>query len=307
MPRRLGPLFHDGKPHAFPEPALGVAYQYSADGLSLTIYVYDAGIKDIADGANTVATCEQFEEAKQGVIQARYPKTVLTTEQLVRLAPPDEQPQAREAVFEFEIEKRPAYSYVWVTGVAKHFIKLRFSVAADLRDEVPEARRAILTALGDAVKPHLAPAAPVRKDETSIAINSLAGSEDDMAAGMMYLMFLSAAAEEAPQIAPPCGGFLVPTYETELSLFRALLEMEADANTAFGKNLAKIEQAGFLEEFIWTDRHLEPWGEQSPEGLTLSDYRQWRKKNLKKFKVPDFGRVSVDKVRPLPVEAPDAR
>jgi hypothetical protein len=83
--------------------------------------------------------------------------------------------------------------------------------------------------------------------------------------------------------------------------------MEADANTAFGKNLAKIEQAGFLEEFIWTDRHLEPWGEQSPEGLTLSDYRQWRKKNLKKFKVPDFGRVSVDKVRPLPVEAPDAR
>lgn len=312
LPRRIGPLNFDGKPHSFPEPELGVAYQYNGDGISLTIYVYDLGIKDIGDGVDTAATCQQFEEAKQGVFQARYPNTVLRNEQLVRLAPPDEQPQAREAAFEFTINDRPAYSYLWITGVAKNFIKLRFSVDADLKDEVPEARRAILTALGEAVKPHLAPAAPLegdpeKKDGTSININSLGGSQDDMTTGMMYLMFLSSLADKDPMSVPPCGGELEPGFGTELSAFRLMLQSDATGKSGLGEKLGAIDKAGFLEEFVWTDRHREAWGKQAPVGLDLSGYKKWRKKNLKKFKVPDFGSVSVDQIRPLPLEAPDAR
>ena len=39
-----------------------------------------------------------------------------------------------------------------------------------------------------------------------------------------------------------------------------------------------------------------------PEGLDLADFKKWRKKNLKKFNVPDFGSVGVKQVRALPLE-----
>jgi hypothetical protein len=306
MPRRIGPLVYDGQPHKFPDAELGIAYQYSSDGLSLTIYVYDLGNKEIPDGANTAATCQQFEEAKEGVIQARYPNTVLKTEQLVRLAPPDAQPQAREAVFEFTINQRHAYSYVWITGVARNFIKLRFSVDAGLKDEVPDARRAILTAFGEAVKPYLSPAAPSEEKEkdsgTTITINSLGGSQDEVATAMMYLMFISALAGKDPSAAPPCGGAIIPSFGTELAVFQEMLTSDTTNKSAFGQKLVAIGNAGFLEEFVWVDRHRQAWGSDPPKGLDLGGFKKWRKKNLKKFNAPDFGSVGVKQVRALPLE-----
>ena len=67
-----------------------------------------------------------------------------------------------------------------------------------------------------------------------------------------------------------------------------------------------IGEAGLLEEFVWVDRHQEQWGGVPPEGLNLADYKKWRKKNLKKFNVPNFGSVGIEQVRALPLEAPTA-
>ena len=50
------------------------------------------------------------------------------------------------------------------------------------------------------------------------------------------------------------------------------------------------------------DRHREAWGVVPPAGLTLPEYAEWRKKNLKRFKPPDFGTVTIDHPRPLPLE-----
>ena len=225
MPRRIGPLVYDGQPHKFPDAELGIAYQYNSDGLSLTIYVYDLGNKEIPDGANTAATCQQFEEAKQGVIQARYPNTVLKTEQLVRLAPPDDQPLAREAVFEFTINQRHAYSYVWITGVARQLHQ-----AAFLGRRRPQGRGAGCAARdphgvwrGGQTAPlrRAAPSEGKEKDNgTTITINSLGGSQDDVATAMMYLMFVSALADKDPGAAPPCGGAIIPSFRTELAVFQ---------------------------------------------------------------------------------------
>ena len=131
---------------------LGSSYQYLGRGLSLTIYVYDAGVEAIPDGADNIPVCDQFEDAKNGVTKAGYRDMALKSEQMVRLAPPGDVLLAREAVFEFVRQERKTISYVWVTAAAKNFIKLRFSLDAELRDEVPEARRALLDALGEAVQ-----------------------------------------------------------------------------------------------------------------------------------------------------------
>jgi hypothetical protein len=305
MPAKLGPLFIEGAPHQYDDPRLGTSYQFSGPGASLTIYVYDAGVEQIADGADTIAACREFESAKDGVAQS-YQGVRLLTQSLARLLPPKDSPQVREAVYELLREGRQKVSYVWVTAAAGNFLKLRFTMDAQFRDELPEARRAILSAVGTAIEPHLAPVDPdAKKPGTSIGINAdiVGGGDDDMGAGFMYLMFLTAMADKEPQSVPVCGGEFVPSFEMELGLQRAVFVTGEDgARSRYGKRLAQIEKAGLLEEFVWTELHRDQWGDKAPQGLMLAEYQQWKKKRLKRFKRPEFGSVTVDYPRPLPLE-----
>ena len=320
LPARIGPLLHDGAPHHFSDPRLGSAWQYDGEGQSLTVYVYDLGIKNIPDGSDSVETCEQFEQAKGDVFQAKYPGTEFKSEQLVRLSPPADLPLAREAVFEFKVDGRPAHSFVWITGSANLFMKMRFTADASLGNELPATRRAILTAFGNAVERFQPPAVPTSteasqkdgqkdgdKDGTRMVISSMDASQADMSAGLIYLATLSALAEKNPASVPACGGRLVPTYEMELAAFESLLVMQAATpGSTAGKKLAAIEKAGFLGEYVWIDRHRDNWGDQAPDGLKLSGYKKWRKKNLGDFSVRDIGAVEFTRPRPLPIEAADA-
>ena len=303
LPKRIGPMSLRGDPHKYTDPALGVSYQYGGDGLSLTVYVYDAGNKNIVDGANTIPVCQEFEVAKQGVAQA-YQNTQLKAEQLVRLNPPEDLPQIREAMYEYEREQQPTISFVWITAAAKYFLKLRLSMDPRLRDELPEARRALLAVVGDAIKPHLAPVdANAKPPGATLGFNLGGGSNDEIQAGIMYLALLNSLADKSPDLAPVCGGEVVPSLDAEAGIYRGMFGFDEQLGKGrFGKTIARIDKAGFLEEFLWVDQHREEWGTTPPRELTLPEYAAWRKKNLKRFKAPDFGRVTIDHPRPLPLE-----
>lgn len=308
LPLRIGPLLTDGEAHGFGDPRLGVGYQYDGAGLALTIYVYDGGIADIPDGGDNIAVCRQFEQSKSEIQSAGYSNVVLKSQQLVRLEPPDATPVAREAVLELERGGHAVISYLWITGFDRNFIKLRFSLDAGLRDEVSDARRAVLDALGAAMKPHLAPvpvaSEPGKEEKPGTSISfAMGGKDDDMEAGIMYTMLLATVLDQGPEIAPVCGGPLVPNFDTEIGIFRAMIAMNGEkAESRFAQQLAAAESAGMLEEFVWSDLHREEWGKTAPEGLSLGDYKSWKKKNLKRFRRPNFGEVVVDHPRPLPLE-----
>ncbi len=305
MPRRIGPLVTDGAGHAYEDPRLGVSYDYDGEGLLLSVYVYDAGVESIPDGADNRAVCEQFEEAKEGVVRAGYRDVTLKAEQMVRLAPPADSPQAREAVYELIRKDRPMISYVWITGVAKHFVKLRFTLDARLRDEAPEARRAVLDALGDAVRPHLHPVdAQAEKSGTSPGFNLGAAGSDDITAQFTYMLLLSALAEQPGQKeAPVCGGPFVPGFESDVAVMRQMIGLgKEDKPSKFAKALGSVDAAGLLPEFVWTELHREEWGDSPPAGLRLNDYKTWKKKNLKRFQRPKLGVVTIDHPRPMPLE-----
>jgi hypothetical protein len=303
LPARIGPMHYTGDPHKYDDPRLGVSYQYGGDGLSLTVYIYDAGETNLVDGADTMATCREFEVAKAGVVQA-YQKPQLKVEQLVRLNPPDDLPQMREAQYEFEREGKPTISFIWITTAAKHFVKLRLSMNPRLRDELPEARRAVLAVMGEAIKPHLVPADPkAEKTGSTVGFNLSGGSDDALEAGIWYLMLLNAVADKSPALAPVCGGEFVPSLDTEVGIYRGMFEQgEPLAKSRLGRTFVGIDKAGFLEEYLWVDQHREGWGTAPPGGLDLSAYAEWRQKNLKRFKAPDFGTVTIDHPRPLPLE-----
>lgn len=304
LPERIGPMRFDGQPHKYDDPRLGSSYQYGGGGLSLTVYVYDLGASDIPDGGDTRIACEAFEGSKGDVLHAGYQDAQLKSQQLARLDPAAETPVAREAVFEYTRSGRPTVSYLWVTGAAKQFVKLRFSVDTKYRDELVEARRTVLNALGESLKPYLGPAdADANKKKTQINM-SATNSPDDVGTALMYIVSLTATAEEHPESVPVCGGELVPDFGGELAAFRGLLTVskESGKDTKFTRRLAGIADAGFLDEFIWTYRHQESWGSQPPEGLELAAFDKWRKKLLKRFVVPDFGNVTYETPRPLPLE-----
>jgi hypothetical protein len=306
LPDRIGPMTLSGAPHKYDDPRLGISYQYSGDGLSLTVYIYDAGIAGLSDGADTMPVCREYEIAKQGVEQA-YQNVQLKSEHLVRLSSPDDLPLIREARYEYEREGHPTLSFIWITTAAKYFVKLRLSMDPRLRDELPDARRGLLSIVGDAIKPYLAPVEEsARPAGTSINFNLGGKSDDEMAAGVMYLMLLNAVAASSPAQTPVCGGEFVPTLEAEAGIYRAMFGRGEDlAKSGFGKRIARIDKAGFLEEFLWVDRHREAWGANAPDVLKLTEYQAWRQKNLKQFRPPAFGTVTIDHPRPLPLEPLD--
>ncbi len=300
LPDRIGPMRFDGQPHRYDDPRLGASYQYFGGGLSLTVYVYDLGAENIPDGGDTRITCEAFEGAKGDVMHAGYQNVVLKSQQLARLDPAAESPVAREAVFEYTRSNRPTVSYLWVTGASKEFVKLRFSIDGQYRDELAEARRTVLNAVGDALKPHLGPVDPeAGKKKTSVNINS-SNNPADMATAFEYLMSLTADGIEHQENLPLCGGELVPDFGHESTAFRSLAH---DAKpTKFTRRLAEIDSAGFLDEFVWSYRHRPDWGDQPPEALELEKFDAWRKKKLRNFSTPDFGNITYDVPRPLPLE-----
>jgi hypothetical protein len=302
LPKRIGPMVFSGAPHQYADPALGVSYQYGSEGISLTVYVYDAGIRDLADGADTIPVCREFETAKQGVMQA-YQKIELKGEQLVRLNPPDDLPLAREAVYEYEREQRPTISFIWITTAAKFFVKLRLSMDPRLREELPEARRAVLSMVGEAIKPHLTPVDPKGAiPGATMGISVDDSGREGTGAALMYLMLLNAAAERSPEQVPVCGGEFVPTFDADVGLYRGLLATGGLGGTRLGKRIAQIDDAGFLEEFLWVERHRMAWGTVPPAALDLAEFEAWRKKKLRRFRLPAFGSVSIDHPRRLPLE-----
>jgi hypothetical protein len=309
LPKRIGPMSFVGEPHQYDDPRLGVWYQYSGPGSSLTVYIYDAGQSGLQDGADTGPVCREFELAKRGVEQA-YQKTHLVSQQLARLDPPADAPLIREALYEYEREQHPTLSFIWITTAAKYFLKLRLSMDPRLRDELPDARRGLLMIVGDAIKPYLETVAPTvapiaKPAGTSLTLDAAAGSDDAGAAALEYLVLLNDLAMRSPEHAPVCGGEFVPDLQTDAGLYRELFALDAaSGKSRLGKRLSQIDRTGFLEEYLWVDRHRDAWGKTPPPDLSIPEYLAWKKRYLRRFELPAFGKVIIDHPRPLPLESP---
>jgi hypothetical protein len=315
MPDRIGPLAYTGKPDSWPDKRLGMSYKFVAPGMILDIYAYDAGLTGIPESAASRPVCEQFEQAKSELLRGGYKDVVLKGEQLARMGPTQDPPLAREAVFEAVMQDAPVISYVWLTGAAGNFIKIRFSISARLRYEVEDARRAVLNAVGDAIRSHLVQAAPAKSGAVAAAagqdpkgkqinIVMAAGTAADPGFGMSYLVGLSSQTARTDVALPACGGRLRPAFRTEVATWQLALRVatRSAAGSDFANKVAKVEGAGYLEEFIWTLHHQEDWGDNPPENLDLKAFSKWSRKHLKNIRVPNFGYVEINQVRELPIE-----
>jgi hypothetical protein len=309
LAQNIGPLRYSGE-NRYSDRRLGNSFGYNTSGISLTIYIYDYGIRDIPDGPDSVAACEQFESAKREIeYGGNYQNVQLRHELSRRMQDIAGAPLAREASYEFDRNGVHATSMLWLTAADGYFVKLRLSLRGEVADEQEEARAQILDALATSFAARPArPAAPARDEqqESSIAVDA-GGDPSDAALWLDYAVELVRASREQPQTRPPCGGPFVPGFAAELAARRAALrEYQARAaalrNSSYFEVLARVDAAGFLDEYVWHFLRNESLDHAPPANLRLTEFETFRQHELAAHVVSTGAHVRINAVRVLPLD-----
>lgn len=306
LPQNIGPLRYNGE-NRYSDRRLGRSFGYNASGISLSIYVYDYGIKDIPDGADSTALCEQYEGAKREIERGGNYENVKFRGEVSRpLNDAPQAPRTREAVYEFDRNGVHALSVLWFLAADGHFLKLRLSLRAEVADELDGARTEILGALAESIaqRRKLVPArteTPVQ--EATIEVDS-SYDADTAALWLTYALELVNYSREHHDARPPCGGRLQAGFNAELAARRAALAQyrgraAAQRGARYFDELLRVDEAGFLPEYAWhylrdQRRELSP-----PEGLRLAEFEDFRQRELASHVVQSGARVRINIVRAL--------
>lgn len=308
LPQNIGPLRYAGE-NRYSDRRMGRSFGYNASGISLNIFVYDYGFRDLADGPDSVAACEQYESAKSEIEHGGNYQNVTLREEASRPLEPGGELTAREAVYQFDRNGLSALSVLWLTAADGFFIKLRLSMRTEIGDELDDARDQILGSLAEAIdaRPRkVIPAAPP-SGEASIEM-SAGGDPADASMWLAYAVELGKYAREHPEGAPPCGGILEPPYQVEVDARLAALR-EYRARPANGRRsgyfqaLSKVENAGFLDEYVWTFLHKDAWGATPPHELSMGAFEEFRTRELANHAAQSGAHVRISAVRVLPPPA----
>lgn len=305
LPQNIGPLRYAGE-NRYSDRRMGRSFGYNASGISLNIFVYDYGFRDLADGPDTVAACEQYESAKSEIERGGNYQNVTLREEASRPLRPGGDLTAREAVYEFERNGLSALSVLWLTAADGFFIKVRLSMRTEIGDELDDARNQILESLAEAIdaRPRrVVPAAPAPA-EASIEMNA-SGDPADASMWLAYAVELGKYAREHPDAAPPCGGTVEPPYQLEIDAREAALR-EYRSRPANGRRsgyfqvLSKVENAGFLDEYVWSFLHKDSWGTAPPHELSMGAFEEFRARELATHTAQSGAHVRISAVRVLP-------
>ncbi len=306
--QNIGPMRYTGENH-YSDQRLGRSFGFGTSGVSLTIYVYDYGLHDLPDGPDSVAACEQYEKAKQEIeTGGNYQNVTLRREVTRPFGDSAQAPLAREALYELDRNGIHAMSALWLTVADGYFVKLRLSMRQEVADEFDEARGSVLTAMAGslAARPsHPAPPQPVREPSIDIDTSSEPG---DAPLWLAYAMELSRQAQDSPAILPPCGGLLLPDYAAERAARRVALNeylrRDAAARTSdYFETLARVDAAGFFDEYVWTFLRDPARDTTTPTALALDDFEKFRARELVSHHVETGAHVRVNTVRSLPLAA----
>ena len=305
--QNIGPMRYTGT-NRYTDRRLGQSFGYGASGISLTIYVYDFGLRGLPDGPDSVAACEQFERAKREIeIGGNYQNVVLRREVTRRMRDTADAPLAREAVYEFDRNGIHATSLLWVTAADGYFVKLRLSLRSEVADELDDARMQILSTMSEAMtaRPRR-PAPPDTSPETSVDFDT-GGDPADAPLWFAYAAELLRVSRDIPGALPPCGGALVSGYAAELAARRGalreyLLREAAQRNSEYFNELERIDAAGFLEEYVWHYLRNPALDTTPPADLDLPGFENFRQRELATHEAKTGARVRVNTVRALPLD-----
>jgi hypothetical protein len=306
LPQAIGPLRYSGE-NRFRDRRLGRSFNYNTAGISLSIYVYDYGLRALPDGADSIPLCEQFESAKREIERGgNYENVTLVSEYSRRLATGEDSQVAREAVYEFERRGVRAVSALWLTAVDGYFIKLRLSLRWEVADELDDARARILAAVQEAIEDRRPKPRELRAPAREALIEVDGEFEPETAAlWIEYAAHLVTHARTHPQIRPVCGGRLRPDFAAELDARRAALDAYRSRgpelrSSRYFDELLRVADAGLLPEYVWHYLRNEATDVEPPIELRMSEFEEYRLRELPDHIAQSGAHVRLNTVRVLP-------
>lgn len=307
-PRTIGPMRFNGAT-GYKDRRLGRSFGYSASGISLNIYVYDYGLSGVPDGPDSIAACEQYESAKREIENgANYQNVKLRGEVARRMSASPDGVVAREAEYEFDRHGNHAISVLWLTVADGYFVKLRLLMRAEIADELEEARAQILSAVALSLAAHrpvstVPPFDPSTDTRIDVDPNVAA---DETSLWVAYAAELLRLTQVHPQLRPVCGGRLEPDPAAEVSAREAALReyrarSAAARTSAYFDELARVADAGFLDEYVWY--YLRAAGVDAARPAQLDEFEKYRKQNLSAHVARTGAHVNFNAVRSLPLSS----
>jgi hypothetical protein len=129
FPDRLGAATL-ARGHRYPQPGLGHGIDYSGQGFGASIYVYDRGVSGIAGGIASAVVRAEFARARNDIAAIQRlqnaPEPNLVGERTVNA----NGVEFLTATYRYMRNNLDTLSLVAVTGLRRHFIKVRISTRA---------------------------------------------------------------------------------------------------------------------------------------------------------------------------------
>jgi hypothetical protein len=150
--------FTRGKTTVFPQAELGYAVGYNAPGVTVTVYVYHGGRKEIPDGVKSDAVKGEMKgtvKALDDAMKAGFYTAVkeVGQEETVPLGKGKDAPQALRRSFEVVNPKvGERLSDTYLTGYKNHFVKFRVTYSPKDKDAAGKKAAELLEAVGAALK-----------------------------------------------------------------------------------------------------------------------------------------------------------
>ena len=141
----------------FGKPELGYSVGYKAPGITVTVYVYNLGVKEIPAGAKSDAVKEQMKSAVADIYTLKERglyKSVkeLSKDEVVPLGKGKDAPTALRRQFELGRDDGTRLSDAYLTGYKDHFVKIRISYDPEGKEEAEKKIAALLEGIGSALK-----------------------------------------------------------------------------------------------------------------------------------------------------------
>jgi hypothetical protein len=133
-------------------PGFGTSVSYNAPGITVTIYLYTAGLKSVPSNLASPVMRRHFAEVVGEVIGAGkrggyYSNVKKISEEEVSLGAPHAEPRALLATFSYVQSGRERLSKLYLMGYKNHFLKVRFTYDKSVRSGAEETHKQFLREL----------------------------------------------------------------------------------------------------------------------------------------------------------------
>jgi hypothetical protein len=98
-------------------------------------------------------------------------------------------------------------------------------------------------------------------------------------------------------------GPVIPSFEEEVEarttvakIYQQLQTSDKDLNLPYFNALLRVEQAGFMPEYVWHYLHQQAW-KQIPASIRMEAFETWQRSNLAEHKPMTRGGIRFEKAR----------